>query len=291
MGLHPICMPLWARLGHLHGHGGAVPRGLVPVVGGNLGCSQAFSCASAGPWKSSPLPLCASCTTGGGRGNGKRRGKAGQSPARSRGRERRGLGRQASDGDGRPSAGVPPGAASPLLPSPLTWPVSPFAPAPALPSSIVRQRLVDPQHSSGSQRLVESPQQAPSQGESGPLAHYLPGRVTLRRMPSLTSCSSIDVQAATPHSSAAGHGAPTAPACHTLPILYHHTTSSYILQMDALPSLTPPDVTTGTHCQAESLGYCPAAWPWHTRPRLTSGQLFSAAAWGVVPAVTPGETH
>ncbi|KAL7982853.1 hypothetical protein Chor_013459 [Crotalus horridus] len=130
--------------------------------------------------------------------------------------------------------------------------------SPALPSSVVRQRLVDPQHSLGSQRLVEGHPQAPSQGESGQLVHYLPGRVTLRRMPSLSSGSSVDVPGAPPpyssSSSSAGHGAPPAPTCHGLPILYHHTTSSYILQMDTLPDLPPPDVTSGTHSQAESLG-------------------------------------
>ncbi|KAM3837451.1 stromal interaction molecule 1 isoform 2-T2 [Vipera latastei] len=131
--------------------------------------------------------------------------------------------------------------------------------SPALPSSLLRQRLVDPQHSLGSQRLVEGHPQAPSQGESGSLVHYLPGRVTLRRMPSLTSGSSIDVPGAPPSSSSssAGHGAPPAPACHGLPILYHHTTSSYFLQMDALPNLPPPDVTSGTQSQAESLGDLP----------------------------------
>lgn len=137
------------------------------------------------------------------------------------------------------------------------WPLFPsLPPAPTLPSSVVRQRLVDSQHSLGSQRLVESHQQAPSQGESGPLVHYLPGRVTLRRMPSLTGGgNSIDVPTAPPYSSSSvGQGAPSAPACHGMPILYHHTTSSYILQMDALP---PPDVTSGTHGQTESSGYRP----------------------------------
>ncbi|KAK9402702.1 stromal interaction molecule 1 [Crotalus adamanteus] len=151
--------------------------------------------------------------------------------------------------------------------------------APALPSSVVRQRLVDPQHSLGSQRLVEGHPQAPSQGEPGPLVHYLPGRVTLRRMPSLSSGSSVDVPGAPPpysssSSSSASHGAPPAPTCHGLPILYHHTTSSYILQMDTLPDLPPPDVTSGTHSQAESLGYRPARSAWAPAP---SSNLWLAA--------------
>ncbi|XP_063162106.1 stromal interaction molecule 1 isoform X1 [Candoia aspera] len=157
--------------------------------------------------------------------------------------------------------------------------------SPALPSSVVRQRLVDPQHPLGSQRLVESHQQAPSQGESGPLVHYLPGRVTLRRMPSLTSCSSIDVQAAPPHSSAAGHGAPSASACHTLPILYHHTTSSYILQMDALPNLPPPDVTSGTHCQMESLGDLAHSDSDSSIPHLSDHQRAATSAPKLRPAL------
>ncbi|KAM6447781.1 stromal interaction molecule 1 isoform 2-T2 [Liasis olivaceus] len=157
--------------------------------------------------------------------------------------------------------------------------------SPALPSGVVRQRLVDPQHSLGSQRLVESHQQAPSQGESGPLVHYLPGRVTLRRMPSLTSCSSIDVQAAPPHSSAASHGAPSAPTCHALPILYHHTTSSYILQMDALPNLPPPDVTSGTHGHAESLGDLARSDSDSSIPHLSDHQRASTSAPKLRPAL------
>lgn len=134
---------------------------------------------------------------------------------------------------------------------------------------------MDPQHSLGSQRLVEGHPQAPSQGEPGPLVHYLPGRVTLRRMPSLSSGGSIDVPAAPPppYSSSSSSFTPT---CHGLPILYHHTTSSYILQMDALPNLPPPDVTSGTHSQAESLGYRPARSAWAPAP---TSNLWLAAGW------------
>ncbi|NXO14101.1 STIM1 protein, partial [Oriolus oriolus] len=56
--------------------------------------------------------------------------------------------------------------------------------APALPST-VRQRLVEPQHGHGSQRLVES--HVPGQPEPGPAAPFRAGRVSLRRMHSLTS--------------------------------------------------------------------------------------------------------
>ncbi|NWU13020.1 STIM1 protein, partial [Cephalopterus ornatus] len=56
--------------------------------------------------------------------------------------------------------------------------------APALPST-VRQRLVDAQHGHGSQRLVEG--SVPGQPEPGPAAPFRAGRVSLRRMHSLSS--------------------------------------------------------------------------------------------------------
>ncbi|XP_053163276.1 stromal interaction molecule 1 isoform X1 [Hemicordylus capensis] len=161
--------------------------------------------------------------------------------------------------------------------------------SPALPSS-VRQRLVDPQHSLGSQRLVES-HHAPGQGESGSLVHYLPGRVTLRRMPSLTGGQSFssDVHGASPPfaassssssscSSAAAHAAMPAPAGHTLPILYHHTTSSYILQMDTLPNLPPPDVTSGTRCRSESFGDLSRSDSDSSLPHMSDTQRISSSA-------------
>ncbi|XP_062830457.1 stromal interaction molecule 1 isoform X1 [Anolis carolinensis] len=128
--------------------------------------------------------------------------------------------------------------------------------SPSLASS-VRQRLVDPQLALGSQRLVES------QAEAGPLVHYLPGgRVTLRRMPSISGGQPFgtDVHGASASSAtgAASSLPPPSSSCssagHALPILYHHTTSSYILQMDALPNLPPPDVTSGTRGRADSFG-------------------------------------
>ncbi|KAM6439144.1 stromal interaction molecule 1 isoform 2-T2 [Rhynochetos jubatus] len=135
-------------------------------------------------------------------------------------------------------------------------------PAPALPST-VRQRLVDPQHAHGSQRLVES--YMPGQNESGQAAQYRAGRVSLRRMHSLSSGQSFSSDlpatgpspAATTASSTSCSSSSTtapAPACHVHPVCYHHTTSSYFLQMDSIPDLPPPDVTSGARCRTESFG-------------------------------------
>ncbi|XP_074672751.1 stromal interaction molecule 1 isoform X2 [Strix aluco] len=134
--------------------------------------------------------------------------------------------------------------------------------SPALPST-VRQRLVDPQHGHGSQRLVESYVQG--QNESGQAAHFRAGRVSLRRKLSLSSGQSFSSDlpgtnppsAATTASSTSCSSSSTtasAPACHVHPIYYHHTTSSYFLQMDSIPDLPPPDVTSGVRCRTESFG-------------------------------------
>ncbi|XP_064560756.1 stromal interaction molecule 1 isoform X3 [Zonotrichia leucophrys gambelii] len=132
-------------------------------------------------------------------------------------------------------------------------------PAPALPST-VRQRLVEPQHGHGSQRLVES--LVPGQPEAGPVAPLRAGRVSLRRMHSLTSGQSFgsDPPGSSPSpastsSTSCSSSATTAPApaCHVHPIYYHHTTS-YFLQMDSIPDLPPPDVTSGVRCRTGSFG-------------------------------------
>uniref|UniRef100_A0A8C6YQC6 Stromal interaction molecule 1 n=1 Tax=Nothoprocta perdicaria TaxID=30464 RepID=A0A8C6YQC6_NOTPE len=135
--------------------------------------------------------------------------------------------------------------------------------SPAL-GSTVRQRLVDPQHAHGSQRLVEG--SAPGHPEAGQAARFLAGRVSLRRMHSLTSGQSFssDLHGTSPSPAAsATSSAPcsssaataSAPACHVHPLCYHHTTSSYLLQMDSTPDLPPPDVTSGIRCRTESFGY------------------------------------
>ncbi|NWY07612.1 STIM1 protein, partial [Nothoprocta ornata] len=134
--------------------------------------------------------------------------------------------------------------------------------SPAL-GSTVRQRLVDPQHAHGSQRLVEG--SAPGHPEAGQAARFLAGRVSLRRMHSLTSGQSFssDLHGTSPSPAAsATSSAPcsssaataSAPACHVHPLCYHHTTSSYLLQMDSTPDLPPPDVTSGIRCRTESFG-------------------------------------
>ncbi|XP_019380165.1 PREDICTED: stromal interaction molecule 1 isoform X1 [Gavialis gangeticus] len=134
--------------------------------------------------------------------------------------------------------------------------------SPVLPSG-VRQRLVDPQHALGSQRLVESYVQG--QNDLGQPVHYLAGRVSLRRMHSLTGGQSLssDLHGTGPSSatttsssscSSASTTTASAPACHAHPIYYHHTTSSYFLQMDSIPDLPPPDVTSGIRCRTESFG-------------------------------------
>nr|XP_041575050.1 stromal interaction molecule 1 isoform X4 [Taeniopygia guttata] len=131
-------------------------------------------------------------------------------------------------------------------------------PAPALPSS-VRQRLVEPQHGHGSQRLVESV--VPGQPEAGPVAPLRAGRVSLRRMHSLSSGQSFSSDlpgsspspASTSTSCSSSTTTAPAPACHVHPIYYHHTTS-YFLQMDSIPDLPPPDVTSGVRCRTGSFG-------------------------------------
>ncbi|KAM9389725.1 stromal interaction molecule 1 isoform 1-T1 [Phaethornis superciliosus] len=131
--------------------------------------------------------------------------------------------------------------------------------SPALPST-VRQRLVDPQHAHGSQRLVESYVQG--QNESGPPGQHRAGRVSLRRVHSLSSGQffNFDVPGTSPSSAitttscSSSTTTASAPACHVHPIYYHHTTSSYFLQMDSIPDLPPPDVTSGVRCRTESFG-------------------------------------
>ncbi|XP_008148131.2 stromal interaction molecule 1 isoform X1 [Eptesicus fuscus] len=126
--------------------------------------------------------------------------------------------------------------------------------SPSLQSS-VRQRLTEPQHGLGSQRLVE--------GEAG---HFLTSRVSLRRMRSLSSGQSFSSEghgtsspsaSASPSSCSSTTTTTTAAATtttiHVHPVYYHQSTS-YFLQMD--PSSDPPtcDSTTVMPGQSESLG-------------------------------------
>ncbi|XP_053912390.1 stromal interaction molecule 1 isoform X3 [Cuculus canorus] len=157
-------------------------------------------------------------------------------------------------------------------------------PAPALPGT-VRQRLVDPQHAHGSQRLVESYVQG--QNESGQPAHYRAGRVSLRRMHSLSSGQSFssDLPGTNPSSAAttttscsSSASTASAPACHVHPTYYHHTTSSYFLQMDSIPDLPPPDVTSGVRCHTESFGDLTRCDSESSIPHLSDHQRIPSSA-------------
>ncbi|XP_062481256.1 stromal interaction molecule 1 isoform X1 [Pezoporus occidentalis] len=160
-------------------------------------------------------------------------------------------------------------------------------PAPALPST-VRQRLVDPQHAHGSQRLVESYVQG--QNELGQPAQYRAGRVSLRRVHSLSSGQSLSSElpgtspspaAATASStscSSSSTSTASAPACHVHPLCYHHTTSSYFLQTDSIPDLPPPDVTSGVRCRTESSGDLTRCDSESSIPHLSEHQRIPSSA-------------
>ncbi|XP_075827825.1 stromal interaction molecule 1 isoform X2 [Microtus pennsylvanicus] len=136
--------------------------------------------------------------------------------------------------------------------------------SPSLQSS-VRQRLTEPQHGLGSQRLVE--------GEAG---HFLTSRVSLRRMRSLSSgqsfsseghgtsppsasasssCSSSNTTIATTTTTSTTTTTTTTTinTVHVHPVYYHHSTS-YFLQMDPYPDPTPSDNTAVMSGHSESLG-------------------------------------
>ncbi|XP_052555235.1 stromal interaction molecule 1 isoform X2 [Tympanuchus pallidicinctus] len=152
-------------------------------------------------------------------------------------------------------------------------------PAPALPST-VRQRLVDPQHGHGSQRLVES--YVHSQHEPGQPAQHPAGRMPLRRMHSLSSGQpfSSDLPGTAPSSTTAtscSSSATPAPASHVHP-LYHHHTTSYFLQMDSNPDLPPPDVTSGARCGTESFGDLTRCDSESSIPHLSEAQRLPSAA-------------
>lgn len=130
-----------------------------------------------------------------------------------------------------------------------------FLAAPSLQSS-VRQRLTEPQHGLGSQRLVE--------GEAG---HFLTSRVSLRRMRSLSSGQSFSSEghgtsspsaSASPSSCSSTTTTTTAAATtttiHVHPVYYHQSTS-YFLQMDPSSDSPTCDSTTVMPGQSESLGY------------------------------------
>nr|XP_005579046.1 PREDICTED: stromal interaction molecule 1 isoform X1 [Macaca fascicularis] len=123
--------------------------------------------------------------------------------------------------------------------------------SPSLQSS-VRQRLTEPQHGLGSQRLVE--------GEAG---HFLTSRVSLRRMRSLSSgqsfssegygTSSPSASAAASCSSSTTTITTTITTVHVHPVYYHHSTS-YFLQTEPYPDTPPSDSTAVMPGHSESLG-------------------------------------
>ncbi|XP_004433992.1 PREDICTED: stromal interaction molecule 1 isoform X2 [Ceratotherium simum simum] len=128
--------------------------------------------------------------------------------------------------------------------------------SPSLQTS-VRQRLTEPQHGLGSQRLVE--------GEAG---HFLTSRVSLRRMrslPSGQSFSSEGHETSSPSASASSSCSSTTittttttsttsiTTVHVHPVYYHHSTS-YFLQMEPYPDPPPSDSTAVMPGHSESLG-------------------------------------
>ncbi|XP_035121460.1 stromal interaction molecule 1 isoform X4 [Callithrix jacchus] len=129
--------------------------------------------------------------------------------------------------------------------------------SPSLQSS-VRQRLTEPQHGLGSQRLVE--------GEAG---HFLTSRVSLRRMRSLSSGQSFSSEGygtSSPSASAASSCSSstttittttttttTITTVHVHPVYYHHSTS-YFLQTEPYPDTPPSDSTAVMPGHSESLG-------------------------------------
>ncbi|KAK2500893.1 hypothetical protein MC885_001014 [Smutsia gigantea] len=125
--------------------------------------------------------------------------------------------------------------------------------SPSLQSS-VRQRLTEPQHGLGSQRLVE--------GEAG---HFLTSRVSLRRMRSLSSGQSFSSEGhgtSSPSASASSSCSSTTATTttttsittvHVHPVNFHHSTSHF-LQMEPYPDPSPSDSTTLMPGHSESLG-------------------------------------
>uniref|UniRef100_A0A8C8ZJB0 Stromal interaction molecule 1 n=1 Tax=Prolemur simus TaxID=1328070 RepID=A0A8C8ZJB0_PROSS len=121
--------------------------------------------------------------------------------------------------------------------------------SPSLQSS-VRQRLTEPQHGLGSQRLVE--------GEAG---HFLTSRVSLRRMRSLSSGQSFSSEGygTSPSSASASSSCSsstttiTTTTTHVHPVYYHHSTS-YFLQMEPYTDPPPSDSTAVMPGHSESLG-------------------------------------
>lgn len=187
----------------------------------------------------------------------------------------------------------------------LPHPFFPLFAAPTLQCS-VRQRLTEPQHGLGSQRLVE--------GEAG---HFLTSRVSLRRMRSLSSGQSFSSEGhgtSSPSASAASScSSATATSStittssttsittvHVHPVYYHHSTS-YFLQMEPYPDPPPSDSSAVMPGHSESLGYrlslfcfflpflpflLPLPWP-PSACWLLLGQPGGGVHWGIFSLSCP----
>ncbi|XP_044159824.1 stromal interaction molecule 1 isoform X3 [Bufo gargarizans] len=114
-------------------------------------------------------------------------------------------------------------------------------------SPSLRHRHTDsPLSTLGSQRLVEG--HVVGQSEASPPVMYRPSKVSLHRMRSLSHGQSFSSEHHPPGSS--GTTACPPPPPHALPVYFHQSTT-YYLQMDSLPDLPPPDLTSGTPCVGE----------------------------------------
>ncbi|XP_040282610.1 stromal interaction molecule 1 isoform X2 [Bufo bufo] len=110
-------------------------------------------------------------------------------------------------------------------------------------SPSLRHRHTDsPLSTLGSQRLVEGHAVGQSEAASPPVM-YRPSKVSLHRMRSLSHGQSFSSEHHPPGTTAATACPPPPP--HALPVYYHQSTT-YYLQMDSLPDLPPPDLTSGT---------------------------------------------
>lgn len=159
--------------------------------------------------------------------------------------------------------------------------------APSLQSS-VRQRLTEPQHGLGSQRLVE--------GEAG---HFLTSRVSLRRMRSLSSGQSFSSEGhgtSSPSASASSSCSSTTATTttttsittvHVHPVNFHHSTS-YFLQMEPYPDPPPSDSTAVMPGHSGSLGYQLSFFPFVPLCYLCLGLCLLAAAWPAVGVCAGG---
>ncbi|XP_053564800.1 stromal interaction molecule 1 isoform X1 [Bombina bombina] len=126
--------------------------------------------------------------------------------------------------------------------------------------SSLRQRHMESQHALGSQRLVEG--YVVSQSESTPPVPYRASKVSLHRMRSLSHGQSFSSDVHPCNTSTSASSTPNPPFPAPLPPppgslahpVYFHQSTTYYLQMDSIPDLPPPDVTSGILCASPSVG-------------------------------------